>query len=531
MGWLLPLLSALLFLIVGALCARYYIHMLQLEGYKLHQYGRWLLRNASRGMIGMLSLVAGLVVALGLLLLRVDSFMAISCGLSAALVVMLIHYVVLRSSKPKKDLVCTSRIKRLYGAVVLLNAVVCLAGVLLFFVDEKAILLLMVILPLQPLVVYAAAFLMQPAEKAVHRYYMRDAKRQIDQRTDLIKIGITGSYGKTSAKFFLGTILSEKYETLVTPESYNTPMGLCRTIREHLLPKHQVFVAEMGARNIGDIEELCRLVRPSYGLITSVGKQHLETFGSLENVVRTKYELIQALPEDGMAFFPATDIGRQMYERTAVKKALFGFLGDNLFITAKNIEVGPYGSRFELVADGQEVACRTRLLGVHNIMNLLGAAAVASVLGLSLKEIARGIAKIEPVPHRLQLMDPGNGVIIIDDAFNSNPAGSAAALEVLSGFEGYRKIVVTPGMVELGDEEQEENKLFGSRMAKVADYCILVGEKRTRPIYDGLVEAGFSKEHIFVVDQLAGASAALASLTRPGDVVLFENDLPDNYNE
>lgn len=531
MGWLLPLLSALLFLTVGALSARHYIHMLQLEGYKLSQYGRWLLRNSARSILGMLALIAGLVVALGLLLLQVDSFLAIICGLCASLVIMLIQYAVVRSSKSKKELVFTSRVKRLYCAVLFMNALFCLAGVLLFFVDTKLILLLMLILPLQPLIVYLAALLMQPVERAVHRYYMRDAKRQIDSRKDLIKIGITGSYGKTSAKFFLGTILSEKYRTLVTPESYNTPMGLCRTIREHLLPEHEVFVAEMGARNVGDIAELCRLVEPRYGLITSVGKQHLETFGSLENVARTKYELVEALPGDGMAFFPATEIGRGLYEKTSIEKALFGFRGDNLFVTAKNIEVGPKGCSFDLCAKEMSVRCRARVLGAHNIMNLLGASAVALALGLSMEEISRGIGKIEPVPHRLQLMDPGNGVIIIDDAFNSNPAGSAAALEVLAGFEGFRKIVVTPGMVELGAEEQEQNRLFGSRMAAVADYCILVGEKRTRPIFDGLREAGFIMEHVFVADSLDGASDILAGLTRPGDVVLFENDLPDNYNE
>ena len=152
-------------------------------------------------------------------------------------------------------------------------------------------------------------------------------------------------------------------------------------------------------------------------------------------------------------------------------------------------------------------------------------------MGMTFEEIARGISKIQPIPHRLNLIDSGTGVIVIDDAFNSNPIGAKAALDVLSQFKEGRKIIVTPGMVELGAMEEEANREFGTNIGKVCDYAILIGKKRTKPIYEGLMEVNFNPDNVFVVNNLNEATERLASLTKPKDVVLFENDLPDNYNE
>ena len=319
---------------------------------------------------------------------------------------------------------------------------------------------------------------------------------------------------------------------LVTPSSFNTPMGVTRVIREKLMPAHQVFVAEMGARHVGDIRELCRLVHPVYGVLTSVGPQHLDTFHTLERIKSTKYELMDAIPDGGCCFFPDDQgICRELFDKTRKEKRLCSIHpgADDADVWAEDIRVSPSGSSFILHAMNDEIACQTRLLGEHNIQNILLAATVGVHLGMNLRQLARGISRIEPVEHRLQLL-PSTGVTIIDDAFNANPKGAQAALRVLKQFDG-RRIIITPGMVELGEGEEQFNHDFGVMMAGCVDVAILVGKKHTAPIASGLREAGFPEDSLFVVSSLDEASALLRQMGRPGDVALFENDLPDNYSE
>ncbi|MDO4357937.1 MAG: UDP-N-acetylmuramoyl-tripeptide--D-alanyl-D-alanine ligase, partial [Clostridia bacterium] len=376
----------------------------------------------------------------------------------------------------------------------------------------------------------AAGFVMQPVENHINMGFFNAAKAKLEARPDLIKIGITGSYGKTSTKFALLTILSEKYNVLASPASFNTPMGLSRVINTQLNDKHQVFIAEMGARHVGDIRELVGLVHPKYGLLTSVGPQHLETFGTIQNIANTKYELIDGLPEDGVAFF-ADDakLVHELYERCPVEKVLTGINGLGQELRAENLRVTINGSKFDLVTeDGRVKPCTTRLLGRHNISNIVLAASVALKLGLTLDEIGAGIRKIAPVEHRLQLIK--GAMTVIDDAFNSNPSGAQEALNVLSGFPQNR-IIITPGFVEQGEKEEELNYQFGAQMAGKVDVAILVGKKHSRPIHDGLTVAGFDEANIYVVPNLDEASVVLRQIGKAGDTVLFENDLPDNYNE
>ena len=332
-------------------------------------------------------------------------------------------------------------------------------------------------------------------------------------------------------KFILGTILEEKYHTLVTPASFNTPMGVTKVIRSQLEPGHRVFVAEMGARHVGDIREMCRLVHPQIGILTSVGPQHLDTFKTIERVTRTKYELIDALPEDGEAFF-ADDGGicRQLYEKTTVKKHITGLDRETDEITAEEISYSPEGSSFILCRGTDRIACSTVLLGELNIRNILLCASVALSLGLTPEQVARGISKIRPVEHRLQLIRHPGGLNVIDDAFNSNIRGAVQAFHVLKQFPP-RRIIVTPGMVELGEQEYGMNREFGSEMAECCDLAILVGRKRSEAIAEGLKEKGYPEESVRVVSSLEEATSVLREITGPGDTVLFENDLPDHYTE
>lgn len=429
--------------------------------------------------------------------------------------------------KEKKKFVLTPRMKRLYGMLAL-----ALLGIQAAFFWGLGYPLgaYGAIIALLPLLVPLAAILVLPVEKLIFRLYFQDAARKLMENDRLIRIGITGSYGKTSTKFILAEILSQKYNVLATPASFNTPMGVTRVIRERLTPSHQVFIGEMGARHVGEIKELCRLVHPQIGILTAVGPQHLDTFKTLEQIEKTKYELIDALPDDGLGVFGADDaIVSRLYGRTEKPKLLIGKAGADAW--AENVRVSPEGSHFLLCLKGWEpLPCETRLLGEHNIQNILVACAVAKQLGLTREQIARGIQALRPVEHRLQLLRSAGGITVIDDAFNTNPRSSKEALKVLSSFPG-RRVIVTPGMVELGAEEERFNYEFGQEMAKRVDVAVLVGKRHTAPIVRGLRESGFSEDNIHVVPSLEEAVALNRTLLRPGDVVMYENDLPDHYSE
>ena len=377
----------------------------------------------------------------------------------------------------------------------------------------------------------------KPTEDKINMGFYKSAQAKIKkfkEEEGLKVLGITGSFGKTSVKFISDTILSEGLRVKNTPSSFNTPMGLSKIINNELERDREVFIAELGAKVPGEIHEVAELVQPDIGIITAIGPTHMHLFKTIENIQKTKYELIEDLPEDGIAIFNYdNDYVKPLADKTKKKTYRYGTKDfDKLDVYADEIKVNETGSEFVLNIKGVgEIKCSTRLLGVHNISNLLAAATAAHVLGLSLEEIQRGISKVETVEHRLSLIPSSNNTIVIDDAFNSNPVGFRAALDVLREFKDHRKIIITPGMVELGDMEEEENRKIGQVMADVLDFAILVGKKRTLPIYEGLKDKNFDEEKIYRVSSLDEATKVLAKISMAGDVVLFENDLPDNYNE
>ncbi|MDP4152740.1 MAG: UDP-N-acetylmuramoyl-tripeptide--D-alanyl-D-alanine ligase [Bacillota bacterium] len=373
-------------------------------------------------------------------------------------------------------------------------------------------------------------FVNTPIENAVSAWYVSDAKRIISGQSSLTVIGITGSYGKTSNKYILHRILSEKFNVLMTPESYNTTMGVVRTIREQLKPSHNIFIAEMGAKKRGDIKEICDIVHPTYGLITSIGPAHLESFKTIENTAAAKFELVDALPDSGVAFLNySNDI---IKNKSVSKKVIsYGIENNTLSFWAENIEYVKEGLTFTLKSSsGLELSLKTKLLGENNVVNITGAASIALTLGIEPESVAFAVSKLVPVTHRLELKHSA-AYTVIDDAFNSNPSGASEALNVLSRFKDKKRILITPGMVELGTKEYELNKEFGKHAADCCDIVIPVGIKRSIPIVEGLREGGFDEEHIHVVKNLNEALEKLKHIADADSIVLFENDLPDNYEE
>ncbi|MBQ0099069.1 MAG: UDP-N-acetylmuramoyl-tripeptide--D-alanyl-D-alanine ligase, partial [Firmicutes bacterium] len=352
-----------------------------------------------------------------------------------------------------------------------------------------------------PYVLFIAYCFNEPFEYLVRKHYINKAKRKI-KNANLIKIGITGSYGKTSVKEILKTILLQKYRVLATPRSYNTPMGLAKTLNM-LDSTHDVLIAEMGARCVGDIRELAMMIKPNYGVITGINNQHLETFKTIEHTKNTKYELIENLTENGVAFFSSDNkYTLELYDRCDSEKVKAGLNGENNLVTAENIKVTTSGTNFDLVFEGKEkINCSTILLGSHSIKNICLASAVAYKMGMAKEEIAEGINRIQSIGHRLELVKNNKNIVIIDDSYNSNEDGISAAMEVLDMFSG-RKIVLTPGLVELGKTENMVNFEYGKLLSKHADKVIVIGKHNATMIVNGLVEGGMKKEDIMFAKNL-----------------------------
>ena len=494
-----------------------YTHMFQLNSYKPKVQLKWILNNKKSFIYHIVLLVATICICL----IANETIFSV-----AVFCFMLVGFPLNRIKKAKKPLVYTNRVKRM----LITNAIiVALAAAPSIAFTSRGVIYIIyaAIIALSPFILLLANLCNQPLEKGINSHYINDAKNMIKQHKNLTVVGVTGSYGKTSVKFILGTLLEAKYNVLITPESYNTTLGVVKTIRTSLRATHDVFVCEMGAKNVGDIKEICDIALPQNGIITSIGPAHLESFKSIENTKKTKFELADALPDYGTLLLNGEDENIASYcDKYNYKK--YGF-SDKCDYYASDISVSYQGTTFTVHSGNDSAQFTTVLIGKHNVLNLLGAIAMCCEMGIKLSELRPYVRKVMPVEHRLQLINRGN-TTVIDDAYNSNPAGAKAALDVLALFEGY-KVLITPGMVELGERQDKENYIFGSNAAKVCDFVALVGVNQTKSIYNGLVEAGFDKDKIFVTDSLNEASSVAFNMQtdQTKRVVLFENDLPDNY--
>jgi UDP-N-acetylmuramoyl-tripeptide--D-alanyl-D-alanine ligase len=525
------------------------LHMLQLDSYANGRLLQWLTAQPRSRLI---DLPSGLchVVFLGLVLVlprTVITTTFLLAGWSACEAGLLL-YAYRRAEPPKKPLVYTGRALRILGTSLAIASAVMgvstwlglsrLQSDLSTALSPGAVLVIMlaalVVIQLSPLTTVSANLALSPVQNAINRTYLRRARQRLRDVKPLV-IGITGSYGKTSTKYLLEQLLAKHRRVLKTPLSYNTMLGVCRVINESLEANTEVFIAEMGAYRRGDIKELSDFVRPTIGILTAIGPQHLERFKTIDNIQATKYELIEALPASGVAIFNNDDPRcRALADRTThVRVMRYGLetAGQNLDLWAEHIAMGPEGLSFTMVGrDGSRVNVRTILLGHHNVLNILGASSAALAIGIPLVDLAQAIQELPPVPHRLQLLDNGGGVTVIDDSYNSNPIGATEALEVLGSFATGRRILVTPGMVELGPFEVQLNEALGAKAAEVCDYVVLVGVERTKPLVAGLRSKNFPPEKIRVVRDLKGATIVLPTIVGAGDTVLFENDLPDQYS-
>ena len=518
---------------------KFFLHVYQLESYKPVRYINWV-RKRGKGRLVRLSHLVAFPLLIGAWLLHQQSstpwpvvFMVTIWGILFASAREYAGY------KRKKPLAVTNRMKRLMGTAATLAILPPLLGLIYGFASASVGGFLYYLAGLlivdwgAPFIALFAAWLMLPVEKNIQNGFKRQARNTLKSRQELFTIGITGSYGKTSVKFIVAEILRQRFNVLATPGSYNTPMGICIVVNNKLQPEHQVLVLEMGMRYRGDIEELCAIAAPDLAIVTDIGVAHLETMGTIENIALEKGDILRYMKPDGVAVLNVDNPYVANMADHAPGRVWRVSLENHpaADIKARNITYSPEGASFEVEDEtGSVQVFQTRLLGRHNVLNILLGVAVGRQMGLRLRQIGHGLARVEPVEHRLQLLQKGN-ITVIDDAFNANPVGARNAVEVLGAFESGRRVIVTPGMVELGSRQAEENRRLGEHIAKNVDLAVLIGDKQTAPIQEGLQAQNFPASQTKVFSSFFDAQDFLQGYLQSGDVVLYENDLPDQYNE
>lgn len=537
---MLLILIIIFILLVIALCykSKRSLHMLQQNLYnENNRYIRWTIKNISNFLN---------IEILGMALLLICStvfYNLENCLVPLELVILIVYIRVIRNfqnffknEQTKKPLVITKRVKRLIVTITILYLLPLF--IIRDFNNQNLLILLFVesiMLYLNEYVVFLAKIINTPIEKGVYNHYKRMAQNKLKSMTNLKIVGITGSYGKTSSKNILRDILNVKYNAFATPRNLNTYNGLIMSVNNYMDKFTDIFIAEMGAYVKGEIKGLCDLVHPKYGILTRIGTAHLETFGSEKNIEDGKFELIESLPSDGIGVLNKDDPKQKNHKiKNKVKILWIGINEEDVDVHASNIKCTNKGEEFDVTfkGDNKKYHFETRLLGRHNVYNILSSLALGVAFGIDKEDLVRAVRGVKTIEHRLELKNMGN-FFMIDDAYNSNPVGAKNAVEVLGLMDGV-KVVVTPGMIELGDKEDEYNAEFGREIGQAADYVILVGEEKTKPIYNALIESGFNKDKIIVYNDVRRAYTyinELAKKNKKSIYALFENDLPDTYNE
>jgi UDP-N-acetylmuramoyl-tripeptide--D-alanyl-D-alanine ligase len=513
-----------------------FLHILQLEEYFTRPYFHWLATNYDRYLRTMPGAAAG--PALAYLLLTMDDIELV--GLAVWAVVGVGLAVTRPRHKAKKPLVMTARAKRvLYVSAGLWIAAVALAtGVGLAIGEHEAVaagvFVASVLCAFAGHVVALANLLLAPVEARMRRKFEVAASAKLAEQRPKI-IAITGSAGKTTTKEMVSHLLSGRFRVLKTPASFNTPMGISRTVNE-MLEHHDYFVCEMGAYQKGEIEKLCRLVGGTdISVITTVNAQHLERFGSLEKTAEAKWEIVEGLKPGGAAIlnYDVAAVRERGEHLSGVDVTPFGIESTDVPLRATAVREQEGGIEVDVRYQDEEASVRVSVLGRHNAGNVLAAVAIGLRCGLDLPYMAAALRQFHSPEHRLQPLKLPTGGVLLDDGYNGNPQGIIGAIEVLGAYAPKRRILITPGLIEMGRDKQRYHAEIGWAAAKHVDVAYLVGPKQTADIREAMLESGFLEANIHTTRSLDEARAHLAEIAGggPDDAILIANDLPDQFDE
>ena len=381
-----------------------------------------------------------------------------------------------------------------------------------------------------PFICYVGVFLSNPLVNFYKKKIFRQAAEKRDKIKSVLVIGITGSYGKTSTKEFLATILSEKFSVLKTESNNNTEIGVANTILHKLDDHYDIFVAEMGAYKMGEIAKIAAIVKPSIGVLTGLGPQHLSLFGGMQNTQKAKYELIESLPDKGLAIFNGdNDAVRNLFRKCEKPKRLY--TSDRLLefsnisgIQAESVRYTNEGMEIKVHDENENSeVITTSLLGKHNATNLLGAITVARSVGMSFDEIRKGVRKLKPLSHTLQPMQGIKGSIVVDDSYSGNMHGVFAALEVLGRMKGNKKILILQPLIELGEVASKVHRDIGVKIGELCDYCFVVSKDYYSLLYQEATKNGMKKDTMFCIEDPRQAFEKIEQITNKRDIILVEN--------
>lgn len=379
-------------------------------------------------------------------------------------------------------------------------------------------------------------FLVSPIDSYLKKRIIHQATLKMKAFPNLKVIGIAGSYGKTTMKELIAAVISQKYKTVKTPKNLNTPLGIARTILKEITAETEYFVVEMGEYAKGDVKHLCDLAKPDISVVTGINEAHLERMGNIQNTIETIFEVVENMKPGGTVLLNGDDkLVKENYEKFCQGHDTIVFTSANkikdLEIHTIHFEQDASGISFDVKQRGLDLGrLKIAALGEYIIPEILGVIKLSEKLGLSVKEISDGIASMKPVEHRLQpIYNHNTKILVIDDSYNGNPQGVKEAIAVLSKFDQHRRIYLTPGLVEAGERTRDIHYNIGKQLAKVAGLVILIKNTVTPFIAEGLEKNGFKKEDIIWFNSAKEAHANLGKLLRPYDVILFQNDWPDNY--
>ena len=514
-------LSFVVFLFVSKRCLRY-LRYFQQEEYTPTRFIDWIRDNRAYDKKG--SIVSAVVL--------LNIFIVGYHSLLTSIVSLLLFAIFILEKDPrshgKKKLVLTSRAKAIYYLAtfegLLFVALAFLGGGLSKFQT------LFVIVQSPPFLLVIAVVLLAGKEKRVQEKLLAEAHEKFT-RIDPYSIGITGSFGKTSVKNLLGDILSLSVGPTFWPQKgVNTEMGITREIRERMNDYDKFAVVEMGAYHVGSIQKLCNLTPIKAGLVTAVHFVHLERFGGVEEVYKAKSELAQNIPDDGILVVNGDNAGARKMATDFKKQTtlIYGMETSHgaLDSVMKDMVTEVSGTKFTILWKEEKYEGFTKMHGRGALSNILGCFTMACALGAKPEMVLAVIRDINPVSNRLEVVRYKN-FIQINDAYNSNPNGFLYALEVMRDLPGKRRILLTPGMIELGDRRFDENKKIAMQAAKICDEVIVVNETNKESLLSGLAEGGLAKDKTHYFATRNEALAYYQSSRQDEDILLLENDLPD----
>jgi UDP-N-acetylmuramoyl-tripeptide--D-alanyl-D-alanine ligase len=359
--------------------------------------------------------------------------------------------------------------------------------------------------------------LLYPIEYLIIRMNIEKTAKKIKSIKNLKVIAITGSYGKTSVKEILYQLIKDSHKTLRTPESYNTILGISKVVDYELDGSYEYFICEMAAYHLHGIQELCRIVPPNYGIITGITSQHLERFGNFKNIVETKFELYDFIADKKNVIFNTND--KNILNEIEKRK----MTSPEGYLKVSNVRFSKSGSTFDLIYKERRFPIQTKLFGISNIENLMGAITMALKIGVKIERLVSLSSELKPVANRFVLRSL-NRATVVDNTFSSNEQSFFEMIETAKNING-KKVLVTPGLVELGEKETSINSSIGKLSNSIFDKIVLVGNNNRTKSF----AAGLKEKPEFIPDTRKDYFGNIEELSKEYDWIFLENDVTENY--